>query len=110
MGDVFNMSGFPFIDADNGGNINGIITFCKSVLAEINDETIVVPGHGPVSTPQDMQNYIQMLETVRDRISRLIKNGKSLDEVLEAHPAQEWEESFGDATMLVDRAYAGMTK
>lgn len=110
MGDVFNMSGFPFIDADNGGNIDGIITFCESVLAQVNDETVVVPGHGPISTTQDMKDYISMLEKVRDRIAKLVADGKSLEEVLNAHPAMEWEESFGDATMLVDRAYTGMIK
>ena len=45
MGDVFNMTGPPFIDADNGGSIDGIIQFCEEVLKVVNDETIVVPGH-----------------------------------------------------------------
>ena len=76
MGDVFNMSGFPFIDAGNGGNIDGIINFCRSILSVVNDETIVVPGHGPISTTQDMQNYIDMLVVVRDRIQSLIDQGK----------------------------------
>jgi glyoxylase-like metal-dependent hydrolase (beta-lactamase superfamily II) len=108
MGDVFNMSGFPFIDADNGGNIDGIIYFCQSILSVINDETVVVPGHGPISTTQDMKNYIDMLVVVRDRIKNLINEEKTLEEVLDAHPAQEWEAGFGDATMLVDRAYTGL--
>ena len=108
MGDVFNMSGFPFIDADNGGNIDGIIYFCQSILSVINDETVVVPGHGPISTTQDMQNYIDMLVVVRDRIKNLIDKEKTLEQVLEAHPAQEWEAGFGDATLLVDRAYTGL--
>ena len=108
MGDVFNMSGFPFIDADNGGNIDGIIYFCQSILSVINDETVVVPGHGPISTTQDIQNYIDMLVVVRDRIKNLIDKEKTLDEILDDHPAQEWEARFGDATMLVDRAYTGL--
>ena len=108
MGDVFNMSGFPFIDADNGGNIDGIIYFCQSILSVINDETVVVPGHGPISTTQDMQNYIDMFVVVRDRIKNLIDKEKTLEEILDAHPAKEWEAGFGDATMLVDRAYTGL--
>jgi hypothetical protein len=55
-----------------------------------------------------MQNYIDMLIVVRDRIKSLIKEGKTLQEVLDSHPAKEWEEGFGDATMLVDRAYTGI--
>jgi glyoxylase-like metal-dependent hydrolase (beta-lactamase superfamily II) len=46
LGDVFNNAGYPFIDADNGGGLNGVIEFCEGVLEQINANTIVVPGHG----------------------------------------------------------------
>ena len=68
MGDVFNMTGPPFIDAGNGGSIDGIIHFCEEILKVVNDETVVVPGHGPISTTEDLQTYIDMLIVVRDRI------------------------------------------
>ena len=55
MGDVFNMTGPPFIDAGNGGSIDGIIHFCEEILKVVNDETVVVPGHGPISTTEDLQ-------------------------------------------------------
>lgn len=47
MGDVVNPS-YPFIDAGNGGDLDGMIRFCKKVLKELNEDSIVVPGHGPV--------------------------------------------------------------
>ena len=47
MGDVFNTGGYPFIDADNGGDLDGIILFCEAILREINEDTVVIPGHGP---------------------------------------------------------------
>ena len=78
MGDVFNMTGPPFIDAGNGGSIDGIIRFCEEILKVVNDETIVVPGHGPISTTQDIQTYIDMLVVVRDRIGSQIDEGKNL--------------------------------
>ncbi|MFB3079283.1 MAG: MBL fold metallo-hydrolase, partial [Lysobacterales bacterium] len=49
MGDVFNNAGYPFIDADNGGSLDGLIAFCEAVLAEIDEDTTVVPGHGAVA-------------------------------------------------------------
>ena len=113
MGDVFNMTGPPFIDAGNGGSIDGIIHFCEEILKVVNDETVVVPGHGPISTTEDLQTYIDMLIVVRDRIQGQILEGKSLQEIIESDPTKEWREKFGDGPFIVgviDRAYAGMTK
>ncbi len=113
MGDVFNMTGPPFIDAGNGGSIDGIINFCEEILKVVNDETIVVPGHGPISTTEDMQTYIDMLIVVRDRIRDGIDQGKSLQEIIDSDPTKEWRDKFGDGPFIVgiiDRAYAGMTK
>tara|TARA_Y100001949_G_scaffold55729_1_gene46833 strand:- start:98 stop:1066 length:969 start_codon:yes stop_codon:yes gene_type:complete len=113
MGDVFNMSGPPFVDADNGGSIDGIIRFCEEVLKVVNDETIVVPGHGPISTTDDMQIYIDMLVVVRDRIQSQIAEGKTLVEILASDPTKEWRDMYGEGPFiqgLVDRAYAGMIK
>ena len=113
MGDVFNMTGPPFIDAGNGGSIDGIINFCEEILKVVNDETIVVPGHGPVSTTEDMQTYIDMLIIVRDRIRDGIDQGKSLQEIIDSDPTKEWRDKFGEGPFIqgvVDRAYAGMTK
>jgi len=113
MGDVFNMTGPPFIDAGNGGSIDGIIRFCEEVLKVVNDKTIVVPGHGPISTTEDLQTYIDMLIVVRDRIQQGIQQGKSLQEIIDTDPTKEWRDMFGDGPFIVgviDRAYAGMTK
>ena len=113
MGDVFNMTGPPFIDAGNGGSIDGIIRFCEEILKVVNDETVVVPGHGPISTTEDIQTYIDMLIVVRDRIQAQILEGKSLQEIIESHPTKELRDKFDDGTFivgLIDRAYSGMTK
>ncbi|MDP6917382.1 MAG: MBL fold metallo-hydrolase [SAR86 cluster bacterium] len=113
MGDVFNMTGPPFIDAGNGGSIDGIIRFCEEVLKVVNDKTIVVPGHGPISTTEDLQTYIDMLIVVRDRIQEGIQQGKGLQEIIDTDPTKEWRDKFGDGPFIVgviDRAYAGMTK
>ena len=63
LGDVYNNAGYPFIDADNGGSLNGVIEFCSKVLAEIDSTYIVVPGHGPVADAQALADYVAMLTT-----------------------------------------------
>ena len=44
MGDVYNNSGYPFIDADNGGELDGMIRFCEAVLEEIGTPAASQPG------------------------------------------------------------------
>ncbi len=110
LGDVYNSSGYPFIDADNGGSLEGIIRFCELVLAELAPGAVVVPGHGPVSDYDGLADYISMLTTIRDRMSSLIGSGASLEQVVAARPTSNWDEAMGDPAMLLDRAYAGMTR
>lgn len=110
LGDVFNNSGYPFIDADNGGSINGVIEFCSQVRDQINKDSIVIPGHGPVTDYQGLVDYISMLSVVRDRIQGMIDAGKSLGDVIAAKTTAEFDERYGDPGMLVDRAYTSLAK
>lgn len=109
MGDVFNSS-YPFIDAGNGGDINGMILFCERVLERLNNDSIVVPGHGPVQGYADLADYIVMLKTVRDRINTQIHAGKSLDDVIATKPTAEFDTKYGDPLRLIDRAYKSLSR
>ena len=109
LGDVFNNAGYPFIDADNGGSIDGVIAFCAGVLGEIDEATVVIPGHGPIATYQDLADYISMLQTIRDRILKLVASGASLNEIQAAGITREFDEKQGDPTMVINRAYVSLT-
>jgi glyoxylase-like metal-dependent hydrolase (beta-lactamase superfamily II) len=110
MGDVYNNAGYPFIDADNGGDLNGVIKFCEAIVAQIDASTIVVPGHGPVVGYQDLVDYIAMLTAVRDRISALIATGATLDQVVAAKPTAPWDEKKGNPAGFVNRAYTTLKR
>ena len=110
LGDVYNNSGYPFIDADNGGDVDGIIRFCQGVLDTIDEKTVVIPGHGPLSDYQGLKNYISMVSQVRDRIAQLIEQGASLAEIIQAKPTAEWDAEQGDPLMFIDRTYSSLKK
>ncbi len=109
LGDVFNNAGYPFIDADNGGSLPGMIEFCEAVLAEIGTDTVVIPGHGPIADYGALVDYVDMLRTVRGRVAGLIDDGATLEQVQAAGVTAEWDEAQGDPTSFVDRAYASLT-
>lgn len=109
LGDVYNNAGYPFIDAGNGGTIDGVIHFCTETLKRINKDTVVIPGHGPVADYQALADYIDMLTVIRDRIMKLIEDGATLEEVHAAKPTAEYDEAMGDNARLIDRAYMSLT-
>jgi glyoxylase-like metal-dependent hydrolase (beta-lactamase superfamily II) len=84
-GDIFTRN-YPNIDFANGGNIKGMIAGANTYLKVANDNTKIVPGHGPLATKADLMAYRDMLVTAQDRIAKLVKEGKTEDEVLAAKP------------------------
>lgn len=77
---------FPNIDFANGGNIKGMIAWVDRYIKMTNDRTKIVPGHGPLTTRAELIAYRQMLAAARDRVAALIKQGKSEQDAIAAHP------------------------
>ena len=109
MGDVYNNSGYPFIDAGNGGKFDGLINFCSKTLKQLDENSVVIPGHGPVSDYQGLTDYTEMLTIIHKRMMALINNGASLEEVYAAKVTKEWDKKQGDPTGFINRAYMSLT-
>ena len=113
FGDVFNNTGYPFIDADSGGEIDGMIAFCRAIADELPRDAVIIPGHGEVTDYDTLEAYIAMLETVRERVASLMAEGKSLEEVAAANVTQGLEEDYGDESAslgFVNRVYTSLAK
>lgn len=87
-GDVFVRYGLPFIDNPNGGSIDGMIDFTWQLAGMIDDDTIVIPGHGQLSKRSDLLAYRDMLITLRDRIRSQMAQGRSADQIVAASPTE----------------------
>lgn len=93
-GDTVAMGRYPNIDFGNGGNIKGMIAAADAYLALANDATKIVPGHGPLASKAQLVEYRAMLVTARDRMAKLIAEGKSLDDVYAAKPFADFDAKF----------------
>lgn len=102
MGDTFT-GGFPFIDGANGGTLDGFIAAHELVLPTIDDQTKVIRGHGQLGNKAELQAYHDMLVVVRDRIAKLVKAGKSQEDVVKARPTREFEEKYGGANFNAEQ-------
>ena len=85
-GDTFTNGRYPNIDFANGGNIRGMIAATDALLKLANAKTKIVPGHGPLADRAALIEYRTMLIAARDRMAKLVKDGKSEDDVLAAKP------------------------
>jgi len=85
-GDTFTNGRYPNIDFANGGNIKGMIAATDAYLKLTNARTRIVPGHGPLADRATLIEYRTMLITTRDRMTKLVKEGKSEDDVIAAKP------------------------
>jgi glyoxylase-like metal-dependent hydrolase (beta-lactamase superfamily II) len=94
-GDTFWNGFYPFIDYSSGGNINGMIVATEQNLAIAADDTIVIPGHGPLGTKAQLVEFHDMLVGSRDNVAKLKKEGKSLDETIAAKPTAAFDEKWG---------------
>ncbi len=88
LGDTFTRN-YPNIDWANGGGIDGMILANERYLKAANDTTKIVPGHGPLATKVNLQEFHDMLVTARDRVKKLYDEGKTEQEVLAADPLAE---------------------
>ena len=96
MGDDFVTYGFPFIDVESGGSINGMIDAVEKVIAQLPPDVKVIPGHGPISSLDDMRAYVTMLKATRDVVAHALKDGKTLDQMKQAKLLDPWKKFSGD--------------
>jgi cyclase len=106
-GDVVDTTRFPMIDVDRGGSINGEIAALNRLvdlaipsfpLVWQEGGTYVIPGHGRVYEQLDVVEYRDMVTIIRDRVKALIDQGRSLEQVQAARPAQGYARQYGSDT------------
>ena len=87
MGDIyFNFGSLPFVDVDSGGSVDGILAAVNDVIKQIDERTIVIPGHGPVSDRSGLETYAKLVKKAKDLMLKAMQNNASLEQVLKADP------------------------
>ncbi len=102
-GDLYFNGFYPFIDASSGGSTQGVIKAVAAVLARIDNNTKVIPGHGPLSNQAEMQAYHAMLQTLYARIKALQEQGKTMEQVVAAKPTADYDDQWGNGFLGPDQ-------
>jgi cyclase len=93
-GDTFTNGRYPNIDFANGGNISGMIAAADAYIKLTNAKSRIVPGHGPIADKAALTEYRTMLVTARDRMAKLVKEGKSEADVIAAKPFADLDKKW----------------
>jgi cyclase len=100
VGDDFSDRSYPFMDLSSGGSVDGLISSLQTILLKINKDTIVVGGHSGVSNQTKVREYLNMLIDVRNVISNMIKDGKTLNEIIQSKPTSRYDNIYHDYSFI----------
>lgn len=103
IADTFWNNQYPYIDYSTGGSLDGMIRAAEVNVANTNDETIVIPGHGPIGNKAQLIEFRDMLVAIREEVADLKKQGKSIDETVAAKPTADFDTKWGG--FVIDGAF-----
>jgi len=108
MGDQF-VGGFPFVDFSSGGNVSGYIKTIATVLEKIPTDAKIIPGHGKLSTVEDLKKYHAMLNETVAFVQKQIADGKTLEDIKAAGLPEKYK-SFGNPGRWIEAIHREATK
>ena len=91
-GDLMFSGLFPFVDLESGGTVDGYIADVTEIISNINDSTLIIPGHGPLSKLSDYKTFQNMLLTTTKIVRDYVAEGKTLDEIIALGLGDQWKD------------------
>lgn len=112
MGDDFVRYGFPFIDVDSGGSVQGMIDAIQKVIPQLPADVKVIPGHGELANMADVRDFLKMLQDTTAVVQEQLKTGKTLvqmkqDKILS--PWHKWSGDFINEDVFIETLYNSLT-
>jgi glyoxylase-like metal-dependent hydrolase (beta-lactamase superfamily II) len=104
-GDVFRTTAFPVIDTNNGGTLDGSIQALGLLIGTAGPDTLILPGHGEVSTRMDVMGFRDMILDVRDQVAPMVERGMSYKEVAAANPTVAYNDRYGNPDRFLRAVY-----
>ncbi len=113
MGDDFFAGRFPFVDLDSGGDVEGLARNIGQIIEALPADVKIIPGHGPISTLEDLKKYHVMLQETIAHVKKQVEAGKNLAAVKAAGVPEayaDWGWSFISAERWLEIVYRSLTR
>jgi cyclase len=101
-GDMMFNGFYPVIDYSTGGWVGGMANAAAIMLKVGDAQTKIIPGHGPLGSKDDLKMTHDMLATIAQRMEKMHKEGKSVEEVVAAAPTKDFDDKFGKGMFKPD--------
>jgi cyclase len=113
VADLFNNGDYTRVDL-RGGSLDGMIAAYRKLLPTLDDEVKIVPGRGRVGTKKDLQDYLAVMIALRDRIAKLIGEGKTVEEAVSRKPTADFDALWANGPVrpdqIVEEVYADLKR
>jgi cyclase len=108
VGDAVYGRGWPFVDWWTGGWIGGIVGGLELILSLMHEETRLVPARGPVLGLPEIRDQFTMYNTIYERLTGMLNDGRGPDEAVAAKPTAEFDARMGPPDEFVRRAFESL--
>jgi cyclase len=105
VGDVFRTVGYPIVDGGNGGTVKGTLAALQKIIDMAGPNTKILPGHGVVSTRDDIVAFRDMVASLQTKVSDMIKQGMTLEQVMAAKPTADLDAKLGSPDRFLTLFY-----
>ena len=102
-GDYFRSIGYPNIDRANGGTLNGMLDGLAQTIALAGPNTKIIPGHGAIVDRAGVTAHRDMILAIRDKVTPLVKQGRTLEQVIAAKPTADFDAKVPSVGTTGDR-------
>jgi glyoxylase-like metal-dependent hydrolase (beta-lactamase superfamily II) len=107
-GGAVSVGAYPVLDFATGGWIGGLENATRALLDVADSDTLIVPASGPAQRRSHLLSQLEMISAVRERVANMMRQGKSVEEMLEAGVTSEFDEFWGDnRERFVSNVYGG---
>ena len=104
-GDVFRTTAFPVIDTNNGGTLKGTLEALGRLVGVAGPNTKILPGHGVVSSREDVMGFRDMVLDVSGQVEELLARSMSYEQVAAADPTADYNAQYGDPDRFLRALY-----
>jgi glyoxylase-like metal-dependent hydrolase (beta-lactamase superfamily II) len=105
VGDVFRTVGYPLVDGGNGGTVKGTVAALSKIIEIAGPSTKILPGHGVVSTREDVIAFRDLVVSLETKIGEMIKQGMTLEQVIAAKPTADLDAKLGSPDRFLTLFY-----